>query len=131
MTGPSMSKAVLLNKAAPESAASQATPSGPLTLPPELLADASRRLGWAGLVYGTTYLVAYVGPLIFDPDIQQYVAVQNWTAALSIALGYWIFVLSRLASFPPQRLLDLGLIFGVVGSFGISVVEFAQGFTYP
>ena len=126
-----MHKTVFLNKAAPSSAATQETPAGPLTLPPELLADASRRLGWAGLVYGTTYLVAYVGPLVIDPDIQQYVAVQNWTAAICIALGYWVFVLSRLASFPPQRLLDFGLIFGVVGSFGISVVEFAQGFTYP
>jgi serine/threonine-protein kinase len=91
-------------------------------------------LGWAGLVYGTTYFVAYFGPRLLgnvDAGNVQYSAVQNWTAALSVALGYWVFVLSRLASFPPQRLLDLGLIFGVVGSFGISVAEFAQGFTYP
>jgi hypothetical protein len=61
----------------------------------------------------------------------QFGAIQNWTAALSVALGYWVFVLSRLASFPPQRLLDLGLVFGVVGSFGISVAEFAQASRTP
>jgi len=130
----SMNKTVFLNKASATTAADEAAPGGPLTLPPELLADASRRLGWAGLVYGTTYLVAYFGPRVlgnYDAGNYQFGAIQNWTAALSVALGYWVFVLSRLASFPPQRLLDLGLVFGVVGSFGISVAEFAQGFTYP
>jgi serine/threonine-protein kinase len=133
MVGRSMNKTVFLNKASAASSAG-ATPVGPLTLPPELLADASRRLGWAGLVYGTTYLVAYFGPRLlgtFEAGNPQVAVVQNWTAVLSVGLGYWIFVLSRLASFPPQRLLDLGLVFGVVGSFGISVAEFAQGFSYP
>jgi hypothetical protein len=133
MLGRSMNKTVFLNKAAATTAAPQATPSGLLTLPPELLADASRRLGWAGLVYGTTYFLAYFGPRVlgqFDAGNQQYLAVQTWTAVLSIALGYGVFLLSRMPSIPPQRLLDLGLVFGVVGSFGISVAEFAQGFTH-
>ena len=81
----SMNKTVFLNKASATTAADEAAPGGPLTLPPELLADASRRLGWAGLVYGTTYFVAYVGPRLlgnYDPGIRQYDVVQNWTAAL-------------------------------------------------
>ena len=35
------------------------------TLPPELLAEASRRLGWAGLIYGCTFAVAYFGPHLY------------------------------------------------------------------
>jgi len=133
MVGRSMNKTVFLNKASATPGSDETTAAGPLTLPPELLADASRRLGWAGLVYGTTYFVAYFGPRIlgnFDAGNVQYVAVQTWTAVLSIALGYSVFLLSRLASIRPARLLDIGLVFAVVGSFGISVAEFAQGFTH-
>ena len=128
-----MNETVFLNKAAGTLPADETTAAGPLTLPPELLADASRRLGWAGLVYGTTYFVAYFGPRFFgsfDAGNQQYVAVQHWTAVISVVLGYCVFLVSRLASIKPARLLDLGLVFGVVGSFGISVAEFAQGFTH-
>ena len=128
-----MNDTVFLNKASATPAPDEASVTGPLSLPPELLADASRRLGWAGLVYGTTFFVAYFGPRVlgsYDAGNQQYVAVQTWAAVVAIVLGYSVFLLSRIAAIRPARLLDIGLIFGVVGSCGISIVEFAQGFTH-
>ena len=128
-----MSDTLFLNKApsTPSSAAATTTAAGPVTLPPELLADASRRLGWLGLIYACTYALAYWGPHIVarlsEPE-HTYGAVQNWAAVASIACGLAVFVVARRASMPPQRLLDLGLVFAVVASFGISIAEFSQGF---
>ncbi len=39
-----------------------------------------------------------------------------------------VFGLSRWSSLAPQRLLDIGLLFQVAGSFGISVAQFWNGF---
>jgi serine/threonine-protein kinase len=101
------------------------------SLPPELLAEASRRLGWAGLIYACSYFVAYFGPHIIAwltvPDYS-FVRIQNWFAAVSIGLGLAVFGLSRRAVLAPERLLDVGLVFQVAGAFGISVAEFWNGF---
>src|SRR4029453_6716783 len=98
--------------------------SGPLPLPPELLAEASNRLGWAGVVYAATYTLAYFGRLAAPWRGGSIVGVsvtQNVVASLSVLLGLTVFILSRRSALAPQQLLDLGLIFEVVGSLGISV----------
>jgi serine/threonine protein kinase len=114
-----------LQKSEPESS------SATLTLPPELLAEASRRLGWAALLYAGTYALAYFGPLIVvwaTVPNPVFAHTQNLFAALSVGLGLAVFVLSRRAVMSPQALLDLGLVFEAVGSVGISIAEFWQGF---
>jgi serine/threonine protein kinase len=107
------------------------TASGSVTLPPELLAEASRRLGWAALLYAVTYSLAYFGPHIVAwltvPE-HAFPRTQNLFAMLSIGLAVGVFFLSRYAVMPPQQLLDLGLVFEVVSSLGISVAQFWQGF---
>jgi serine/threonine-protein kinase len=124
-----MNDSHLLNKA--PSTATDAPTTGAVTLPPELLAEASRRLGWLGLVYACTYTLAYWGPRIVATlrgAEQHYGDVQNAAATASIALGVVVFIISRTARMAPERFLDFGLIFAVVGSLGISVAEFSQGF---
>jgi serine/threonine-protein kinase len=101
------------------------------SLPPELLAEASRRLGWAALIYACSYFVAYFGPhLIAWMTVPGYsfVRVQNWFATVSVALGLAVFVIARRAWFSAERLLDVGLVFQVAGAFGISVAQFWNGF---
>jgi serine/threonine-protein kinase len=99
--------------------------------PPEILAEASRRLGWAGLLYACTYTLGYFGPHIINwltvPGYSFW-RIQNVFAVVSVSLGLGVFYLSRRAMLPPQRLLDLGLVFEVIGSLGISVVQFWRGF---
>jgi len=105
--------------------------SGPLTPPPELLAEASKRLGWAGLVYGATYTLAYFGPLTatwLSGSGHGVSGIQNLFATVSVVMGLTVFLLSRRSAMAPQQLLDLGLVFEVAGALGISVAEFWQGF---
>jgi serine/threonine-protein kinase len=102
-----------------------------LTPPLELLSEASKRLGWAALIYSFAYTIAY-----FTPHLAAFLTVpghppwrvQHLFALASVGLGAVVFALSRRATMPAQRLLDLGLVFEVVASLGISAVEFWNGF---
>ena len=124
-----MHQTLVVDKATPtpQTGASQTTT---VTLPPELLAEASRRLGSAGLIYAATYFCAYFVPYAITaasgaPDRHQ--MLPNVVAAVSVAMGVATFLLSRFARMSPQALLDFGLVFGVLGSLGISVAEFWEG----
>ena len=104
--------------------------SGPVTLPPELLAEASRRLGWAGVIYATTYFVAYWVPYsvtILSGQPALHYMLPDIVSIVSIVMGVAVFCLSRFSRRSAQSLLDFGLVFGVLGSLGISVAEFWQG----
>jgi tRNA A-37 threonylcarbamoyl transferase component Bud32 len=107
------------------------SPTGAPSPPPELLAEASRRLGWAALMYACTYTLAYFGPNLVNwltvPNFA-FFRIQTVFAVASVSVASAVFVLSRRATLAPQRLLDLGLVFEVVGSFGISAVQFWRGF---
>ena len=108
-----------------------ATGAGLTSLPPELLAEASRRLGWAALIYAVSYFAAYFGPHVIawlTVPGYEFVRTQNIFAVGSVVLGLVVFGLSRWSSLAPQRLLDIGLLFQVAGSFGISVAQFWNGF---
>lgn len=123
---------VLLNKA-PESPSShtQALGGGPTSLPPELLREASVRLGWAGAIYAGGYLLAYWVPFFVHrtqhPEAP-FAVIENFFAIGSILLGALVFFLSRYATLSPERFLDVGIVFAVVGAFGISMAEFWRGF---
>jgi serine/threonine-protein kinase len=95
-----------------------------------MLEEASQRLGWAGLIYAGTYALAYFGPHIvatLSTEGHPFLQVQNVFALGSIAIGLLVFWLSRRNRCERQKLLDFGLVFVVVGSFGISLVEFWAG----
>jgi serine/threonine-protein kinase len=105
--------------------------TGGLTPPAELLAEASKRLGWAALIYAVCYSLAYFGPHVAAwltlPNHRMW-QVQHVFALLSVGLGSAVFILSRRSTLSAQRLLDIGLVFEVVGALGISAVEFWHGF---
>jgi len=124
-----MTDTVFLNRA-PETPTGTASASG-ASLPPEVLAEASARLGWAGLIYSTTYTLAYFGPHVIAAATTRTTDVfrmQSAFAAVSIAMGFAVFWLSRTKRLGPQQLLDLGLVFEVVGAFGVCIAEFWTGF---
>lgn len=98
---------------------SDAAPSG---LPPDLLKRASRRLGWAALIYAGTYFMAYFGSALTDPVHRSHLLSHPATpiAAASIVLGLGVYLLSRYGGIRPELLLDIGLVFEVVGALGIA-----------
>ena len=99
--------------------------------PAELLDEASRRLGWAALLYSCTYTLAYFGPHIvaaLTVPGYSFVRVQNVFAIASVLVAIAVWVASWRALLPAQKLLDLGLVFEVIGSLGISVAGFWGGF---
>ncbi len=101
-------------------------------LPPDLLEEASRRLGWASLIYAATFFLAYFGTDLFFAGQQEAMpaeydlfsaerAIQTIVAIASIALALATFALSRFGKLQPALLLDIGLVFEVVGAFGIAM----------
>jgi len=97
------------------------------TVSPELIAEASWRLGWLGLIYSAGALVRYFGRR----------ALHAWSglgatgadvadlfALLGSLLGLVMYVVSRRSLVSPKRLLDLGLAFEVAGAFGIATSQF-------
>ena len=110
-----------------------------ITLPPDVLRDASRRLGWAALVYSVTFFLAFFGSSYFfhggplgDAVVasmdQRNMVLPTIVAVASIAMGIAVFVLSRYSRMAPAKLLDLGLGFLVIGALGISMSEFWDAF---
>ena len=91
-------------------------------LPPDLLQRASRRLGVAALIYAGTFFMAYFGPMLINPQTIWTILTQSSTpvAGASIGLGLAIYFLSRFGSLRPEVLLDIGLVFEVVGAIGIA-----------
>lgn len=105
------------------------TTSGPVSeagwLPEDLAADAARRLGLASLIYASTYFVAhFVSGFVgrFRPDPLAYILndPSSYIAAAAIALAIAVFVVSVKKRNDPDFVLDVGLVFMVLGSAGIA-----------
>ena len=98
------------------------------TLSPELIVEASRRLGWLGLVYASALIATYLGRR----------ALLAWTGPVgtgihfahllpTVMMGIAVYAVSRSGILSPKRLLDLGLVFEVAGAFGIAAVQLWAG----
>jgi len=94
-------------------------------LPRDLLQRASKRLGWAALIYAGTYFMAFFGPVIVNSrDLSSVLADPSTPVAFaSVSLGLGVYLLSRFGSLRSEVLLDIGLVFEVVGAVGIAWVN--------
>lgn len=98
-------------------------------LPPDLLREASKRLGWAALLYSVAFFLAFFGSNYVSVQTGALVGpgphpVQVTVAVVSILLGLAVFATARFTGLRPDLLLDLGLVFEVVGALGIATSEF-------
>ena len=95
-------------------------------LPSDLLQKASRRLGFAALLYAGCYFIAYTAgwleggypfhskiPLVFG------VPISHLVAGTSILISLGMFFIAWSGKVRPQLLCDLGLIYEVIGAIGI------------
>ena len=97
-------------------------------LPPELLEEASRRLGLLGLMYSAVYALAFYGSSIpawfSEGGAPEYLrGMSGIISNIFIALGIAVWLAVRHLKLPPHRLLDLGLIFEVVAALGIGLPQ--------
>ena len=96
------------------------------TLPPELVADASRRLAWLGLIYfGVGLFAHFVGRALLTPDgpIRVTGSYADLPFLASAVLGLVVYVVARRELFSQHRLLDLGLVFQIAGALGIAATR--------
>ncbi|TFG50591.1 MAG: hypothetical protein E4H37_09025, partial [Gemmatimonadales bacterium] len=89
-------------------------------LPPDLIARASYRLGVAALVYSSVYVLAY-GSSRLTLNMPGMGVLHDLLAGSFVALGLLMFVFVRSGKIESHALLDLGLIFQVIGAAGIEV----------
>jgi serine/threonine-protein kinase len=120
-----------LEKAAPTPTRASAPGGSTSGLPIDLLHEASRRLGWAGLTYAVTFFLATFGSHFFGQAVGLNFEHSIWgqtvqvtVSLISIALGLLVFLFSRYSNLRPELLLNIGLVFEVVGAFGISMAQF-------
>ena len=98
------------------------TRSTQVGLPPDLLEAASQRLSLAALLYAIAYSIGYsIGRFTSSPvtELIEHSPVGDVSAVASIVLSLGVFWLARSGWLEPQFLLDIGLIYWVVGAFGI------------
>jgi serine/threonine protein kinase len=99
--------------------------SAQLSLPPDVIAKAGRRLALAALVYAGAYLLAYGSGRVtagFDEwDVSHVPLHPDVWAGLFIVLSIGLFFLARSNLVDNHRLMDLGLAFEVVAAFGIDI----------
>jgi len=97
-------------------------------LPPDLLLEASKRLQILALLLASTlFLANFLGHLldILVGDIEFFLEFSNWAPGVAtILVSLLVYGLARSQALAPARLMDVGLVFGAVGSFGIATSEF-------
>lgn len=110
-------------------APSAATPSIS-RLPDDILRDGANRLGSAGLIYSITFLLAWLGPnlMVGQMSMAFILEIRSLASIASILLGIAVFFLARSGRVRLDRLMDLGLVFLVVSTFGISMANFWGAF---
>jgi eukaryotic-like serine/threonine-protein kinase len=96
------------------------------TLPPDLLTEAAGRLRAAALLYAAAYSLAAFLPMLAAPEGRAILAnpAELVPRVLSVGSALALVWLVSLRGVPARVKLYAGLVFEVIGSFGIAVVEY-------
>ena len=100
-------------------------------LPPDTTAEGVRRLGWLALLYSIGHIAGPFARLVLSAVRG---TVDSWTFGIpdafglaAVVMGVAMFAVVRSGVLSSSRLLDLGLVFEVVGALGLAVRGFWQG----
>jgi hypothetical protein len=100
------------------------------TFPPEMTAEAAKRLVWLGLIYAVTGLLGHFGRRVglawssgvaFEPQFQDAIGV------IAIAMGVAVAAIARWGQLSNRGLVNLAVFFLVAGAFGLAIREFWDG----
>lgn len=107
--------------------------SAAASLPPDLRVQATQRLRAVALIYAATYFLAGVFPALVIPHYrEEFMRPTGWipsTASILFALAI-AFVVSRPTLSWDARV-NIGLVFQVLGSYGIAAATFMQVPSFP
>ncbi len=101
------------------------------TLPPELMAEAARRLPWVGLLFSATYALNGLGQrtvMALTGTMLPGLAIQDAFVLAAVTLGIAVFLLARSTLLTNAQKLHLALAFQVAAAFAIALTEFWLGF---
>lgn len=90
---------------------------------PELMAEASRRLGWLGLTYAVFSVVTHFGHralLLLSGSTDVGLHAVDALGLGTVALALTVYTLSRRRLLSHERLLELGFAFQIVGAIDIA-----------
>ncbi len=100
---------------------SQAESTRVTRFPDSLMRDSPRRLGWVALLYASCYLISHI--VGSASGLFEAFGTRPWQghslAAGSVLVSLFVFWISRSQRLSPERINDLGLLYQVVGAFGI------------
>ncbi len=99
-------------------------------LPADLLQDSARRLRIMALLGAFTFfMAAFFSRIVMEsePLEQVFAHPRQWLpGTLSIAMALIVAIATRSPRFAPRTVLNLGLVFQVVFSFGIAASEYSE-----
>jgi hypothetical protein len=102
-----------------------------VSLPPDTIAEGVRRLGWLALVYAIGNIMGPFARLVLSAvagrvDSSDF-GIPDVFGMGAVIMAFAIFAVVRRGVLSSRSLLDLGLVFQVVGALGIAVREFWHG----
>ncbi len=125
-----MTSPTLLQPGAPRSESSRKTSTWSKGLPDDLLTDARRRLHVLALLLAFVFFAANFGEVVFGGAGQLaylFERVIRWApGVLSISLALALAVITKYSKLPAITVLNLGLVFEVVISYGIAAAEYSE-----
>ena len=104
-------------------------PALPLTgvfrLPPQLLGDAARRLGYLSVFIAVLIVIVEAFQLYAQPKLQPVLEdpVNQLLSLAAVLMGLGMFILERRKLVTPSTLLGIGMVFEIVVAFSIAMVE--------
>jgi len=92
------------------------------SLPPELMAEASRRLGWLGALFAGFGVLGHFGGrfLLAGGSVSATFHSRDLIFVVAACMGCALYVVSRRELLSQTRLLDMGLVFYVTSALGIA-----------
>ena len=101
------------------------------SLSPDIVAQGVRRLGWLALVYAIGNITGPLVRLLLAAGSGRIQASQfgipDVFGLATVLIAFGLFAAVRRGRLSSKRLLDLGLVYQVVGALGIAVPEFWHG----
>jgi eukaryotic-like serine/threonine-protein kinase len=107
-------------------------PSGPVApspFPSDLLGQSARRLRVVALLYAFVYFMAGIFPMLLNPEdrLELVGNFGHWGPSLiSISAALLVAWVTRSPRVPLPTVMNIGLAFEVLGSYGIAAAEFAD-----
>jgi eukaryotic-like serine/threonine-protein kinase len=98
-------------------------------IPTELIGKTSSRLYWLAVVVLVTSVILFVTRHFLDPTLKplERQPVFILDISLLVVSSLMIIAIHRIGFLPPNRVLELGLAYEVVVSFGLAMLEFIRG----